>query len=59
VSRKRYSYTTAETPTRLKKTITYKYEDDCWADLLTEYDGQTRGWYNYKRKSRAESALLF
>ena len=40
VSRTRYNYTTAETPTRPKKTITYKYEDASWSDLLTEYDGQ-------------------
>ncbi len=46
VSRTRYSYTTAETPTRPKKTITYKYEDDSWADLLTEYDGETLTYDN-------------
>ena len=42
VSRTKYTYylgsLEGRTPT---ETITYKYEDERWADLLTEYDGQT------------------
>ena len=43
VSRKRYMYTSPEIPVQdqvLRETITYKYEDDSFADLLTEYNGQ-------------------
>ncbi len=43
VSRKRYMYTSPGIPVQdqvLRETITYKYEDDSFADLLTEYNGQ-------------------
>ena len=36
--KKEYAYTTG-TPTTLKRTVEYKYEDSEWKDLLTEWDG--------------------
>ena len=35
-----YAYTTG-TPGTAQKTITYKYGDSQWRDLLTEYNGKT------------------
>ena len=35
-----YAYTTG-TPETAQKTITYKYGDSQWRDLLTEYNGKT------------------
>mgnify|MGYP003291831499 CR=1 FL=1 len=41
VSKKVYDYTTEDTiSTEATDTITYKYEDSSWKDLLTSYDGQ-------------------
>ena len=40
LSRTKYRYQISETPNRPRETITYKYEDDSFADLLTEYNGQ-------------------
>ena len=40
-SKKAYAYTTGTISTDPVDTITYKYSDSNWKDLLTSYNGQT------------------
>lgn len=41
VSKTRYNYTTAETPSGTSQTFTYSYNDPVWGDKLTSYNGST------------------